>query len=81
MNLPFLAGMLGQLKELLQIALALALFRDELHPINVLGIILSLLASAGYKMIKSSESPSIASGTATYTLLNQVQSTVGWLVG
>ena len=42
-------GMLGQMKEVLQIALALAIFRDELHPLNAFGIFVSLSASAFYR--------------------------------
>eukprot|EP01041_Mallomonas_annulata_P011589 gene11589-24258_t len=66
-------GMLGQMKEVLQITLALMIFRDELHPINALGIVISLVGSAFYRYIKSSEARDAVQLTGGYLPLQQVE--------
>jgi len=67
-------GMLGQLKEILQIALALMIFRDELHWVNGLGIVVSLLASAFYRYVKAAEARESALSSNGYLAVNQVES-------
>lgn len=65
-------GMLGQMKEVLQIALALIIFRDELHLINGIGIFISLVASAFYRYIKAAEAKELALNSG-YLQLSQVE--------
>jgi solute carrier family 35 protein C2 len=48
-------GVLGQLKELLQIILAIVIFKDEVSPINAMGLGLALACVGVYKWIKRTE--------------------------
>jgi solute carrier family 35 protein C2 len=48
-------GVLGQLKELLQIMLAVAIFKDEISPLNALGLGIALTGVGLYKWAKRTE--------------------------
>ena len=48
-------GVLGQLKELLQIILAIIIFKDQVSTLNSIGLGLALICVGVYKMIKRGE--------------------------
>lgn len=48
-------GVLGQVKEIIQIVLAMVVFRDRLNATNVGGIVIAMVAIGFYKKFKSDE--------------------------
>jgi solute carrier family 35 protein C2 len=48
-------GVLGQLKELTQITLAIVVFGDQLSPLNITGLVLSFVFVGVYKWIRRNE--------------------------
>jgi len=64
-------GVLGQVKELLQILLSMMIFRDHVNALNATGIVIAMIAVAIYKRIKYAEKDSLSA--PEYSALSQVE--------
>ena len=62
-------GVLGQVKEVIQIALAMIVFHDKLNFVNFIGIVIAMVAIGFYKKFKSDE---IRENEIEYQSLKQV---------
>ncbi|CAE7691451.1 unnamed protein product [Symbiodinium microadriaticum] len=61
-------GVLGQVKEVIQIVLSMAIFHDHVNLLNAAGIVIAMVAVGYYKRIKS-----VDRETLRYSTLSQVE--------
>eukprot|EP00602_Paraphysomonas_sp_CaronLab_P000741 CAMPEP_0185028920 /NCGR_PEP_ID=MMETSP1103-20130426/14999_1 /TAXON_ID=36769 /ORGANISM="Paraphysomonas bandaiensis, Strain Caron Lab Isolate" /LENGTH=96 /DNA_ID=CAMNT_0027563501 /DNA_START=1007 /DNA_END=1297 /DNA_ORIENTATION=+ len=64
-------GVLGQVKELIQILLSMIVFRDHMNVLNATGIAIAMISVGIYKRIKYAEKEN--SSTIAYCTLSQVE--------